>query len=79
MATKPFKKLNTTLDDLLGRLKSQKMYLYSAKEVRRATSYQIRQSIASFLTLYSSAKGGVVHEGVKRLSKGNQIAISVIY
>ncbi|CAG9298174.1 hypothetical protein EV690_1458 [Celerinatantimonas diazotrophica] len=54
------------------------MYLYSAKEVRQATFYQIRQSIASFLTLYSSAKGGVVQEGVKRLSKGNQVAVSNI-
>lgn len=60
-------------------LRSQKMYLYTSKEVRTATFYQIRQSIASFLTLYSSTQSGVINDGIKKIPKGNQVAISILH
>jgi hypothetical protein len=58
-------------------LKSQKMYLFSSKEVRHATYYEIRQSLASFLTMASST---TINHAYKNLqSKSNQVAISILH
>ncbi|SBS38614.1 hypothetical protein MSP8887_03392 [Marinomonas spartinae] len=62
--------------ETLAFLKSQKIYLYSSKEVREATFYNIKQALASYLSLSTSS---TVHKGIKKITESNKIAISILH